>query len=105
MKKRLLKIVSLALLAVLAVGLCTGPACAETVPPAAEGRRIYFAGPLFNDAEKEYNLKIVTILESYGYEVFLPQRDGYLAADLEGLTEAELTKKIFAKDRDEKAGR
>ena len=38
--------------------------------------KIYFAGPLFNSAEKEYNLKLVNELESIGFEVFLPQRDG-----------------------------
>ena len=66
-----------------------------------DGNRIYFAAPLFNDAERDYNLKIVTILENYGYEVFLPQRDGFLAPDLEGLTGEEKIVKIFEKDRDE----
>ena len=33
--------------------------------------------------------------------MFLPQRDGYLAADLEGLTEKEMMDMIFRKDRDE----
>ena len=62
---------------------------------------MYFAVPLFNEAEKAYNLKIVAILEKYGYEVFLPQRDGYLAAELEGLSDEEKTAKIFAKDYEE----
>ena len=68
---------------------------------AASGSRIYFAAPLFSEAEREYNLKIVNILESYGYEVFLPQRDGFLAPDLEGKTEEEKTKIIFQKDKEE----
>ena len=72
----------------------------ETTKP-GEGNRIYFAAPLFNDGERDYNLKIVTILESYGYEVFLPQRDGFLAPDLEGLTEEEKITKIFNKDMEE----
>ena len=38
------------------------------------------------------------ILEEYGYEVFLPQRDGFLAAELEGMTEEEKTQMIFEKD-------
>ena len=67
----------------------------------AAGKRVYFAGPLFNEAEREYNLKLVTILESYGYEVFLPQRDGFLAPELEGKTAEEKTQMIFQKDRDE----
>ena len=65
------------------------------------GKRIYFAAPLFSEAEREYNLKIVNILEDHGYEVFLPQRDGFLAPELEGLSAEEKTEKIFIKDRDE----
>ena len=65
------------------------------------GKRVYFAAPLFSEAEREYNLRIVGILESYGYEVFLPQRDGFLAPELEGLTDEEKTKKIFEKDEEE----
>lgn len=104
MKKALFRIVSLVLLVVVTVSLCV-PSCAEA-PAEAEaqaknGKRVYFAAPLFNEAEKAYNLQIVSILEEYGYEVFLPQRDGFLAAELEGLTEAEKTAKIFQKDRDE----
>lgn len=37
---------------------------------------IYFAGPLFSQAEKEYNQKLCKKLESAGFTVFLPQRDG-----------------------------
>ena len=65
------------------------------------GKRIYFAGPLFSQAEREYNEKITKVLEDYGYEVFLPQRDGFLAAELEGKTEQEKTDMIFAKDVEE----
>lgn len=74
---------------------------ADAAADQTAGKKVYFAGPLFNDAEREYNLKLVTILESYGYEVFLPQRDGYLAPELEGKTEEEITEMIFQKDRDE----
>ena len=59
---------------------------------------IYFAGPLFNQAEKDYNLKIANLLEKHGYKVFLPQRDGFEAALLEGKTEEEIAKLIFEKD-------
>ncbi|MBQ2221119.1 MAG: hypothetical protein II419_05635, partial [Acidaminococcaceae bacterium] len=38
------------------------------------GNKVYFAGPMFNQAEKEYNLKITKLLEEFGYQVFLPQR-------------------------------
>lgn len=37
---------------------------------------IYFAGPLFSQAEKEFNLRLTFKLESLGFNVFLPQRDG-----------------------------
>ena len=79
MKKRLVKLVCLVLSVLCLVGVFAfygnSPAAMAEESP-AEGKKIYFAAPLFNEAEKEYNLKIVSILESYGYEVFLPQRDG-----------------------------
>lgn len=65
------------------------------------GKRVYFAGPLFSQAERDYNLKITKVLEDNGYKVFLPQRDGFLAPELEGKTEEEKTKMIFKKDADE----
>ena len=65
------------------------------------GKRVYFAAPLFSEAEREYNLKIVTILEDYGYDVFFPQRNGFLASELAGKTEAEKTEMIFNKDKEE----
>ena len=104
MKRRVVKIVSLVLLIVSVFGFFAyhaNSSAAMAEESAAAGKRVYFAAPLFNEAEKEYNLKIVSILESYGYEVFLPQRDGYLAAELEGKTEEEITEMIFTKDRDE----
>ena len=65
------------------------------------GKRVYLAGPLFNQGEKEFNLKITHALEECGYEVFLPQRDGIEAALLEGKTEDEMTKMIFSLDEGE----
>ena len=65
------------------------------------GKNVYFAAPLFNQSERDYNLKLTNILESYGYVVFLPQRDGFLAPELEGLTEEQKLKKIFDKDYEE----
>lgn len=65
------------------------------------GNKVYFACPMFNQAEKEYNLRIVHILEENDYEVFLPQRDGYEAAFLEGKSEEEMVKMIFALDEKE----
>jgi nucleoside 2-deoxyribosyltransferase len=43
-----------------------------------QGRKmlIYFAGPLFSEAEKRFNLRLSERLEEAGFRVFLPQRDG-----------------------------
>ena len=106
MKNRFLKGMTLILASVILIGfsicgLCSAESLTDAADQAAAGKRIYFAGPLFSEAEREYNLAIVEILESYGYVVFLPQRDGFLAPELENLTEAEKTEKIFSKDRDE----
>ena len=108
MKKRIIRVITLILSLIMVIGLSTVSVQAGGKPakPAAKtavaaNNKVYFAGPLFNEAEREYNLKIVEILESYGYEVFLPQRDGFLAPELEGKSEAEKTKMIFEKDRDE----
>ncbi len=107
MKKMIVKNVSVFLLIIAVVGLsaCSSNSSdtskAITTDQPGAGKSIYFAGPLFSEAEREYNLKLVTILENYGYDVFLPQRDGFLAPELEGKTEAEKTEMIFQKDRDE----
>ena len=42
--------------------------------------KLYFASPLFNNAELEFNYKFVNMLEPY-FDVFLPQRDGGLLSD------------------------
>ena len=62
------------------------------------GNRVYLASPMFNQAEKDFNLKIAHVLEEYDYEVFLPQRDGLEAALLEGKNEQELIDLIFNLD-------
>lgn len=67
----------------------------------ATGKRIYFAGPLFSQAERDYNLRITKVLEDNGYQVFLPQRDGFQATELEGKTDEEKTQMIFEKDANE----
>lgn len=38
--------------------------------------KLYFAGPLFNDAKREFNEKLTERLETIGFKVFLPQKDG-----------------------------
>ena len=61
-------------------------------------KTIYFAGPLFCQSEKDFNLKLTKVLEDCGYRVFLPQRDGFLVPNLKGKTEEEITRMIFEKD-------
>ncbi len=73
----------------------------KTVENAGSGKKVYFAGPMFNQAEKDFNLALTEVLEEYGYEVFLPQRDGIEAALLEGKSEEEMTGMIFKLDADE----
>ncbi|MDK2893148.1 nucleoside 2-deoxyribosyltransferase [Methanohalophilus sp.] len=36
---------------------------------------IYLAGPLFSEAEREFNIKLAGMLKNAGYEAFLPQED------------------------------
>lgn len=45
-------------------------------------KRVYVAGPLFNQAEREQQANIAKALERNGYCTFLPQRDGYAVGDL-----------------------
>ena len=71
---------------------------AEAVKNVGHGKKVYFASPMFNHAEKEFNLRVAKVLEAHGYQVFLPQRDGVEAAKLEGKTEEEMIKMIFALD-------
>jgi nucleoside 2-deoxyribosyltransferase len=46
-----------------------------------KGIKVYIAGPLFSDAEKAFNTKIKQVLNTLGYDSFLPQEDGILVAD------------------------
>jgi len=43
---------------------------------AAPCRSSIFARPLFNDAERSFNVRLADAMEALGYTVFLPQRDG-----------------------------
>jgi len=58
--------------------------------------RIYFAGPLFSAAERDWNATLVAALRAAGHEVFVPQeqepgRDaaGIFARDVGGIDWAE----------------
>jgi nucleoside 2-deoxyribosyltransferase len=37
---------------------------------------LYFAGPLFSEAERQFSQRLTDKIESLGYRVFLPQRSG-----------------------------
>ena len=63
--------------------------------------KLYFAAPLFSEAERRFNVELARKLETRGLLVFLPQRDGaehdsahYVALSMEERREA-----IFAVDR------
>lgn len=71
-------------------------AAARKKPPL----RIYCAGPLFNRAEQEEMAEIARTLEGAGFSAFLPQRDGFVFADVHreflrgGYESAEATRMI-----------
>lgn len=64
--------------------------------------KIYFAGPLFNEGEKRFNLELTEKLESIGYNVFLPQRDGIERnkPPYDTMEPDERRKVLFSLDRD-----
>jgi nucleoside 2-deoxyribosyltransferase len=58
--------------------------------------RIYFAGPLFSSAERDWNVTLVTALRGAGHDVFLPQEQepgkdaqGIFATDVGGIDWAD----------------
>ena len=110
LNRKLMRIIAAVLCIVMmpALSSCASDTAAENSPePAKEmsgetesrtGKKIYFAGPMFSQGEKDFNLKLAKVLEDNGYEVFLPQRDGIEAAMLEGKSEKEKARLIFEKD-------
>jgi nucleoside 2-deoxyribosyltransferase len=62
--------------------------------------RAYFAAPLFNEMERNYNAAVVAQLEEY-LDVFLPQRDGGLLMNYvrEGVSPDRAASLIFECDR------
>lgn len=66
--------------------------------------QIYFAAPLFSEAELTFNERVVDRLETAGHDVFLPQRDG---KEIEALYEQDdinsvedVMQEIYRIDRD-----
>jgi nucleoside 2-deoxyribosyltransferase len=66
-------------------------------------KRVYIAGPLFCQAELDFNLKVDAFLNELGFETFLPQRDGHLLANLivDNEPKYNAIKKIFDLDVEE----
>ncbi len=64
--------------------------------------KIYFAGPLFNEAERSFNNDLTGQIENCGFQVFLPQRDGVEAnkPPYDQLSREERRRTMFELDRD-----
>ena len=58
-------------------------------------KKAYIAGPLFDDHERKYLEKITELVESYGFDSFLPHRDAGLVT---GEFTREKKEKIFDVD-------
>lgn len=65
--------------------------------------KIYFAAPLFNQAEREFNQILTEKLEKNGFTVFLPQRDGAEKdkSPYDQMPPEERRKAIFLTDREQ----
>ncbi|MBI9092211.1 MAG: nucleoside 2-deoxyribosyltransferase domain-containing protein [Desulfobacterium sp.] len=64
--------------------------------------KIYFAGPLFSEAERNFNSDLTNQLENTGFHVFLPQRDGVETnkPPYDKMSREERRKTMFELDRD-----
>ena len=61
--------------------------------------RLYFAAPLFSVPERAFNAHLAASIEALGFEVFLPQRDGYEGPlDPEVVGSPEVARRIFELD-------
>lgn len=61
--------------------------------------RLYLAAPLFSLQEREFNARLASAVEALGFEVFLPQRDGYEGPLDPGIiARPEVAKQIFELD-------
>lgn len=61
--------------------------------------KIYVAGPMFSQAELQFNEILADRLEALGHEVFLPQRSGFRMNELlQTMSPAEVSSLIFTTD-------
>ncbi len=70
---------------------------------AAPKIKIYVAGPLFSSAERTFNRELTGRLESLGFDVFLPQRDGVERdkPPYDKMPAEEKRRRLFETDRNE----
>ena len=63
---------------------------------------LYFAAPMFSEAELSFNAALAAEIERLGYTVFLPQRDGVDATKepWASMPPEEMRRTIFEGDRD-----
>jgi nucleoside 2-deoxyribosyltransferase len=59
---------------------------------------VYFAGPLFNETEMAFNARLAALIEDAGFDVYLPQRDGYEPGAIPGPITGATAQKIFDLD-------
>ena len=61
--------------------------------------KIYIAGPMFSQAELQFNEILADHLESLGHKIFLPQRSGFRMSELlETMSPEEVSRLIFTTD-------
>ncbi|WP_093559302.1 nucleoside 2-deoxyribosyltransferase [Pseudoduganella namucuonensis] len=60
---------------------------------------VYMAGPLFSEGERSYNIYLKHLLEEF-CDVYLPQQDGFLMADLvsSGMSHNQACSTVFKND-------
>lgn len=64
----------------------------------ARQQRVYYAASLFNEAERAFNRKVVSMIHDLGYSTWFPQEDVGLLTDFiekDGMTLAEAREHIF----------
>lgn len=68
-----------------------------------KSKRVYIAGPLFNEMERSRNIEMKKLVESAGHSAFLPQEDGMLsyAEIADGKDTAAVRRRIFELDTEE----
>lgn len=71
--------------------------------PNVRSLSLYFAGPLFSDAEKRFNELLASKLEQRGLRVFLPQRDGVERSTppYDSMEPDQRRRAMFAMDREQ----